>query len=109
MIPLISVSEMYLILAECAESDQEAQNYINKIRYVRNALDIEVRKGERDQRLAEEFAREMIGKGQLFFFYKRKAMTSIPDGHSKDNYLDMPLTNYVWLLPDEEIENRPNF
>lgn len=109
MIPLISVSEMYLILAECALLDQEAQNYINKIRYVRNALDIEIRKGERDQRLAEEYAREMIGKGQLFFFYKRKAMTSIPDGHSKDNYLDMPLTNYVWLLPDEEIENRPNF
>lgn len=109
MIPLISVSEMFLILAECAETDQEAQNYINRIRYVRNALDIEIKNGERDERLAEEFAREMIGKGQLFLFYKRKAMTSIPDGHTKENNMDMALTNYVWVIPDEEIENRPNF
>lgn len=109
MIPLLSVSEMFLILAECAETDQEAQNYINKIRYVRNALDVIVKEGERDRCIAEEFARETMGKGQLYLYYKRKGMESIPDGHTKDRYMEMSLTNYVWVIPDAEIENRPTF
>lgn len=109
MIPLLSVSEMFLILAECAETDRDAQNYINKIRYIRNALDITIKEGERDKLLAQEFAREMLGKGQLYLFYKRKAMESIPDGHTGDRNMDMALTNYIWIIPDSEIENRPNF
>ena len=50
----------------------------------------------------------MMGEGQLFFYYKRKGMESIPSGQSADAYMDMPLINYVWILPDEEIENRYN-
>ena len=109
MLPLIRTSEMYLLLAECAESDQAAADYINKIRFARNALDITIKDNDRDKYIAEEFAREMIGEGQLFLFYKRKAMATIPDGHSVNSYIDMPSVNYVWIIPDTEIENRPNF
>lgn len=106
MIPLIRTSEMYLLLAECADSDIDAAAYINKIRYQRNAMNVYINEGARDSYIAKEFAREMMFEGQLFFYYKRKAMTSIPDGHSVNGTLEMPLANYVWLLPDEELENR---
>ncbi|MFR3329759.1 MAG: RagB/SusD family nutrient uptake outer membrane protein [Odoribacter splanchnicus] len=109
MVPLVRMTEMYLLLAECAEKDSDAQDYINKIRSERNALNVTIQDGNRDEHIAKEFAREMIGCGQLFLFYKRKAMTSIPDGHSENTQMDMPLVNYTWVIPDSEIEARPNF
>lgn len=109
MIPLIRTSEMFLILAECSKDDQTAADYINKIRYARGVLNITVTPETKDQLLAEEFAREEIGEGQLFLFYKRKGMTSIPNGQSTNSYMDMALSNYVWIIPDTEIENRPEF
>ncbi len=106
MIPLIRTSEMFLLLAECADNDTDAAAYINKIRYQRNAMNIYIQEGTRDSYIAKEFAREMMFEGQLFFYYKRKAMTSIPDGHSVNGTIEMPLTNYVWLLPQQELDNR---
>lgn len=108
MIPLVRMTEMYLLLAECADNDSDAQDYINKIRFVRNALNVTVEEGNRNECIAKEFAREMMGCGQLYLFYKRKAMTSIPDGHSENAQISMPLVNYVWVIPDSEIEARPN-
>lgn len=108
MIPLIRTSEMYLLLAECSDSDQEATDYINKIRYARGCRNIAVTPENKEQLIREEFTREMMGEGQLFFYYKRKGMESIPSGQSADAYMDMPLINYVWILPDEELENRYN-
>ena len=108
VIPLIRTSEMYLLLTECSDSDQEATDCINKIRYARGCRNIAVTPENKEKLIREEFTREMMGEGQLFFYYKRKGMEFIPSGQSADAYMDMPLTNYVWILPDEEIENRYN-
>lgn len=109
MIPLIRTSEMYLILAECTGDDAAAAGYINKIRYARGALNITVTPENKERLIAEEFAREEIGEGQLYLFYKRRGMTSIPDGQSADGFMDMALASYVWVIPDTEIENRPAY
>lgn len=109
MIPLVRTSEMYLLLAECSASASEVADYVNRIRFARGALNAEVTPENKDRLLAEEYAREMMGEGQLYLFYKRRAMTSIPSGKTKDKYMEMPLVNYVWPLPDAEIENRPKF
>jgi hypothetical protein len=51
-------------------------------------------------------AREVIGEGQLFYFYKRRAMTEIISGTSIDGKYNMQLSNYTLPLPDSEIEER---
>lgn len=106
MIPLIRISEIYLLLAECATDNEDVAGYLNALRNARGTVDVSVTAETKDQLIAEEFAREMIGEGQLYLFYKRKGMEFIPNGKSKEDYMEMPLSNYVWNLPDTEVENR---
>ena len=106
MIPLVRMSEMYLIKAECSTSLQEAQNWINKVRFARGCLDIVLTADNREKIIEEEFVREMIGEGQLFFFYKRKGLKTIPDGSKVNAMLGMVEDNYIWPLPEKEEQNR---
>lgn len=98
--PLLTVSEVYLIAAECTDGVQ-GMEYLNKIRAHRglNAL------GATDAfqtELYREYKREMIGNGQLFFFYKRNLYTSV--GMADDVKINNVLTNYVLPIPKLEIE-----
>ena len=56
--------------------------------------------------ISSEFRKEMIGEGQMFFFYKRQAMQSIPNGSATSGNMNMLLKNYVVPIPDSEIDNR---
>ena len=51
--------------------------------------------------------REFIGEGQLFWYYKRKGVTSIPRLYNP-SLQDMQITNstYVFDLPDSEQQLR---
>lgn len=106
MIPLIRLSEVYLIAAECASSDEEALEYINTIRRHRNCQDLTEGMGKRETLVLNEFAREVIGEGQLFFFYKRLGLESFPSGASATDVFQMNLGNYVWPLPSVEVDKR---
>lgn len=106
MIPLIRTSEMFLIKAECSTSVQDAQGWINKVRFARGCLDVTLTSANREKITEEEFMREMIGEGQLFFFYKRKNLTTIPDGSKVNATRDMVEGNYIWPLPENEQQNR---
>ena len=112
MVPLIRMSEVYLIAAECAGDLKEAISYINEIRKNRNCVDLELKDSDTRETIqsyiTDEFAREVIGEGQLYFYYKRHAMTSIMSGSS---FLwgttdTMDLSNYVWPLPKVETDKR---
>lgn len=114
MIPLIRMSEVYLIAAECAGTLTEAIGYVNRIREQRNCVNIELNASDTEesvrQYITDEFAREVIGEGQLYFYYKRHAMTEIMSGTSfswwwgtMDN---MDLQDYVWPLPKVEMDKR---
>lgn len=80
-VPLIRISEMYFIKAECLLDidDQGALDAINVVRLARNVPDVVLTPGGRTpfEYLQFEFAREFIGEGQLFWFYKRNNMQSI--------------------------------
>lgn len=106
MIPLVRLSEVYLIAAECAPSEVEARAYINEIRKHRNCLNIPEGDVDLTEVITKEFAKEMIGEGQLFFYYKRLAKENLMSGTSAFGTYSMVLSNYVWPLPDSETDKR---
>ena len=114
MIPLIRMSEVYLIAAECSSSVEEAMEYINAIRTARNcvrlAYDESTTADAVKGYITKEFMREVIGEGQLFFYYKRNAMESVLSdtnfGYWDNGYESMALSNYVWPMPEVEMNKR---
>jgi len=103
LMPLIRVSEMYLIAAECATSEQDRYDYLNAHRFRRgNPTRIET--GLNDE-LAKEYAKEFLCEGQLWFYYKRTNTPKIQSGSTNSN-ITMNNARYVPNLPDSEIEHR---
>ena len=108
MIPLIRLSEAYLIAAECAATPEEALEYLVAIREHRNchmALEATSMDGVKEL-VTKEFAREVLGEGQLFFYYKRLNMDKFLDGSKLGSMYEMLTDNYQWPLPDVEINKR---
>lgn len=115
MIPLIRMSEIYLIAAECSDDLKEAIGYINKVRVHRNCVDLSLSPEDTEetvrQYITDEFMRELIGEGQLYFYYKRLAMEQILSGteFSEESWTEsMDLSYYVWPLPKSEADQRVN-
>lgn len=107
MMPLIRLSELYLIAAECETDSNQALSYLNTLRNKRNCPDVEPASAEEFMEcIAAEFRKETIGEGQMFYFYKRNAMQSIPNGSSLSGNMNMLLKNYVVPIPDSETDNR---
>lgn len=109
-IPLLKMSEMYLIKAECLMNTDETNAYIalNAVRRARNtpsvvpSLDITF-----IERLQWEYAREFIGEGQLLWFYKRQNAASIPNiglGPVNNAYIMVPTDGGRLLFDIPEIE-----
>ena len=90
MMPLIRLSELYLIAAECETDFSKALTYLNTLRNKRNCPNVTPRNSEElMNNITSEFRKEMIGEGQMFFFYKRHAMQSIPNGSSTSGNINM--------------------
>lgn len=112
MIPLMRTSEMYLALAELTDDKEEAINLINKVRIKRNVPDIAVPDNVEltsellQEYITQEFAREVIGEGQLFFYYKRHAMDTFATGTAANATFNMNVSSYVVPLPTIETNNR---
>ena len=105
MIPLIRLSEVYLIAAEATTDESEAFELINTVRRNRECSNVTVESGL-DRALTYEMAREVIGEGQLFYFYKRRAMQEIISGTSASTPYTISLNNYVLPIPESELEQR---
>jgi len=104
VLPMIRVSEMYYIAAECATAALDSLNatdLLDSIRVHRNlpkytltalktdSLNIEIRK---------EYQKEFLGEGQMFYFYKRKNLpfTALP-------FTKVPVVSnasYVFIKPE---------
>lgn len=95
MIPMLRISEMYMIAAEVAEKKEEALEYLNILRNNRGLRALpEGYYSQVDSYLEEEWLRELYGEGQLFFYYKRKMKTEIrsaydPYGTKKSVHINM--------------------
>jgi hypothetical protein len=71
-IPLIRLSEMYLILSECDYRRKgSGLERLNELRVARNVATLENDPPDFYLELIKEYRRELMGEGQLFFLYKR--------------------------------------
>ncbi|SCC44508.1 Starch-binding associating with outer membrane [Chitinophaga costaii] len=98
-VPLIRLSEMYLIASECAPLD-EANVYFATYRTAREATSITLTDVNRNSVLLTEYIKEFYGEGQSFYAYKRFGITDMLwSDHSTGE------AQYVLPLPSLETTN----
>lgn len=110
LVPMIRKSEMYYIAAEvlCATDVDEAQKLLEEVRHYRGFTSYPeaMTQEEVQDEILQEYRKEFYGEGQLFFFYKRKNFTEIPDGTDITATVKMDVKKYVVPLPDSEMKFR---
>ncbi|MBQ8500821.1 MAG: RagB/SusD family nutrient uptake outer membrane protein [Bacteroides sp.] len=105
-IPLVRMSEMYLIAAECASTVDAAATWLNTLRNHRYCFSLEVTSKSLADYIYKEYSKEFVGEGQLFFYMKRNAFERVPNGHKESGQMSMELGDYVIPLPDGETSMR---
>lgn len=74
-LPLIRLSEMYYIAAECVSDPKEGVDYLEAVRSHRGLSSYSLDRGMSSDQLKEEilkeYKKEFIGEGQLWYYYKR--------------------------------------
>lgn len=102
--PMIKLSEMYLILTECylGVDDQQAQHYINELRdhRIRNNAHWSYLTMEY---IMQELKREFVGEGQLWYAYKRLNI-GIPTSNGILGTVPPSDRIFVFPIPPKEIE-----
>lgn len=103
--PMVRLSEMYYILAECTfDADPETSwGYFNKVRFYRGIgteITGETSKEVFLSELLKEYRKELFGEGQMFYAYKRLNRAIIGD-----QQVAIPADNKIFVLPmpDDEI------
>ena len=83
------------------------EKYFNPLRFSRNCVNQSASTAEEMKSLIRaEYVREFVGEGQLFFYYKRNGLQTIPDGATASGTMNVQLTDYVFPLPDSETSQR---
>lgn len=101
-IPLLKISEMYYIAAECEPNAADGiNNYLNVVRFNRGLANLATTVNINTE-LQKEYQKEFYGEGQLFYYYKRRNVTSIPNGSSTANIT----VNYTIPIPLSESQYR---
>lgn len=100
MIPMIRISEMYMIAAETSTDGPTRLGYFNTFRNHRNLAS--VRERDVDYYLEKEWKKEFYGEGQLFFWYKRNKKTEMQSATDQYGTVSVKLSNYVLPIPDAE-------
>lgn len=100
--PMIRKSELYYILAETETDPQKALTYLNTVRYNRNLVNI-TNPNLLQAEIQKEYKKEFWGEGQLFFYYKRMNVTTVPAG---SNSLFNVTPAYIVPLPLSETTPR---
>lgn len=101
MIPMLRMSEMYYIAAECLYDTDPTKAaahlaYVRKKRGASAALPIPSKKEEFILQILNDVRREQVGEGQLFFFYKRLNLPVF----TKDGKFVAPGKGFMLPIPD---------
>ncbi len=104
VLPMIRMTEMYYIAAECAMASLDsltATNLLDTVRVHRNLVKYSLAALKTDSlnvEIRKEYQKEFLGEGQMFFYYKRKNMpfSSLP-------FTKVPVvsnSSYVFIRPE---------
>lgn len=110
-VPLLRLSEMYLVLTECAASKTDAETayaaLCSKKGIPFTAFNSGDWIGDRKNKLIREYVREFYAEGQSFFTYKRFNVTTLPSGWTYTYYNAKP-AKYLVPKPLREINYNNN-
>ena len=115
--PLIRLSEMYYIAAECAETVSEGVNYLDQVRSHRGltsyALDRSMSKDNLAQEIRKEYKKEFWGEGQRFFDLLRNNKKVIREDYLSEVpneavEFDWSYYKIVLPVPNHEMEYNEN-
>lgn len=110
-VPLLRLSEMYLILTECAETKAGAEAaytiFCNKKGIPFTAFNVADWMADRRNKMIREYVREFFAEGQSFFTYKRYNVTTLPASWTSVFYNAKP-EKYLVPKPDREINYNNN-
>ena len=103
MIPVIRLSEMYLIAAECYADNGEDDLAYARLNAVRNARQTSSVSTNIMSNIEDEYVREFVGEGQLFWYYKRNNMQAIPALYDRSRpNISISTADYMFDLPQSE-------
>lgn len=105
VVPLIRISEMYYIAAECCTDPVKAREYLNTIRAARNIRNIPD-DADLMTYIEKEYRKEFVGEGQLFWMYKRLNKAKIPSGNTVGEMVNMEKSFYLFSIPQGEMDHR---
>ena len=108
IIPMLKLSEMYLIAAECGlengSTGIDARAMLNELKRARGTAEVSASASAADLRreITREYICDFKGEGQLFYYYKRMNMTTVDDGNYNGNTVAVPTGAYTLPLPEYE-------
>lgn len=103
MIPVIRMSEMYLIAAECYASKGETKKAFALLNVLRNARQTSSVDTNIMLHIEDEYAREFVGEGQLLWLYKRYGYSTIPSLYNRSRPdVNIHLDDYTFDFPQIE-------
>ena len=112
LVPIVKLGEMYLIAAEAlcelnADGDlSEPVRLLKTLRIKRgvlSGLEDNITKEELREFILREYRRECYLEGQLFYQYKRRNLSSMPD-LTELGYMPVNEDTYILPIPDVELE-----
>jgi hypothetical protein len=110
-VPLLRLSEMYLILTECADTKAAAEApysfFCSKKGIPFTSFNSTDWVTDRKNKLIREYVREFYAEGQSFFTYKRFNLTTLPASWTYTYYNVKP-AKYLVPKPDREINYNNN-
>ena len=71
VLPLMRLSEMYLIAIECATTLEDANRYYKTYMEARDVEAASLTEANLQEEILNEYRREFFGEGQMFYTYKR--------------------------------------
>jgi starch-binding outer membrane protein, SusD/RagB family len=105
-IPIIRLSEIYYIAAECTPNVVDGVGYLNTVRTNRGltALPTTTTAATLESEILKEYKKETYAEGQLFYYFKRKNTARV-DGST----INMTDATWTFPLPENEVEFAKRF
>lgn len=107
-LPMIRITEMFLIVAENGiQSDfDQSLEIVNDIRAKRKVVKLEntITAEELMNEIVKEFRKETYLEGQVFWLYKRLNKSMIPTMDAFNTEVSIAPGNYIFPYPEAEIE-----